>query len=121
MKCFQLKLKSKNRLTDPVFMAQVPIMPSMFLVNLHGANLGLLQKEGDSSLLLITDNDGFIERYLPYYQERFEVTEFGDDYVVPYGYEVVYGSVKFDNEAETSEQLEAAENELLEEIIIIQN
>ncbi len=107
MKCFLLKCKSRNRHTDPVFLAQVPIMPSMHLVHLQGQNLGLLKKEEDPNLLLITDSDAFMERYEKYYQERFEMEEMPEDFVVPYGYEVVYGQVKFDNEEEAEEETEA--------------
>ena len=109
MKCFQLQLKSKNRLTDSLFIAQVPIMPSLYLVNQQGHNLALLKQGDDPSLLLITDSDAFLERYLDYYQERFTIEEKSEDFVVPHGFEVVYGSMKFENETASEESLEPEE------------
>lgn len=115
MKCFQLHLKSKNRLTDPLFIAKVPLMPNLYLVELKGQKLAILKAEDNPKLLLITDSAAFLERYLDYYQERFTVEEMPEDYVVPAGFEVVYGAMKFDNENEEVKDLEHKGSALIEE------
>lgn len=103
MKCLQLKSKSLVKLSDPVFLAKVPIIPNQYLFTRLNYNLGILKADDNSPLLLITDNDEFLQKYKGYYQERFAVEEKDDSFVVPANYEVVYGSVKFENEASTSE------------------
>jgi hypothetical protein len=115
MKCFQLQLKSKNRLTDPLFMAQVPLMPNLYLVELKGHKLALLKADNNPTLLLITDSNAFLERYLDYYNERFTVEEMPEDFVVPGSFEVVYGAMKFDNESEEVKDLEPASGQVIEE------
>lgn len=116
MKCLQLKSKSTIKLSDPVYLAKVPIIPNQYLFNKLNYNLGILKADDNSPLLLITDNEEFLQKYKGYYQERFAVEEKGDSYVVPANYEVVYGSVKFENETKASEdeELEAFNNEKAE-------
>ena len=101
MKCLQLTSKSLIRKSDPVFLAKAPIMPHQYLFKNQGYNLGVLQAENKKPLLLITDYIPFLEQFREYYEQRFEVEEMGEDFVVPAHYEVVYGSVSFDNETDT--------------------
>lgn len=99
MQCYRLTNRSKNRFSDGLFLARVPLMPNKYLLE-QGYSLGLMQAGPEEPLLLITDADAFWNRFQNYYQERFELEQMPEDYVVPASYEVVYGAIKFDNEEE---------------------
>lgn len=95
-------------------MAKVPIIPNQYLYNQLNYNLGLLKSSESDTLLLITDNDAFLEKYREYYEDRFQVEEQDDSFVVPSDFEVVYGLVTFDNEEEPAEEDEELEDEKAE-------
>jgi len=110
MKCLELKPKTGLIPTDYRFLAKIPFLPSRYLWENEGANLALLASEKVDTLLVITDNEGFLKRYRSYYAERFEVSEHGDDYRVAGHFETIHGKVRFDNEPEDLEE-DGAESE----------
>lgn len=101
MKCFELKFKRRGRLSDPIFMAKLPIMSNKYLIEKLDKDIGLLKKDdNEDTLMLVSENNLFIEQYSNYYKERFEMTEMPSDFIMPYEYKVIFGKVKFDNENE---------------------
>jgi hypothetical protein len=114
MKCLILRPKSKLRLSDATFLAKAPLLPNQRLFQNEGFNLGLLQSDAESPLLLISDHEDFLKQYRNYYEERFEVEEKGEDFVVPSAYQVIFGKVQFDNET-PEEPADELEEELEEE------
>ncbi len=114
MKCLELNPKRSIIQTDHQFIAKIPLMPNRYLWEKEGANLGLLASEKRSTLLVISDNDDFLKRYRAYYDQRFEVTEHGDDLAVDADFKVVFGVVHFDGETEDTVLEEETVDELEE-------
>lgn len=107
MKCLELKPKRSLIQTDHRFIAKIPLLPNRYLWETKGESLGLFASEKRDTLLVITDNERFLEQYTPYYKERFEVIEHGDDYSVAADFETIFGAVRFAHgEIETVEDLE---------------
>jgi hypothetical protein len=106
MKCIKLTAKTTNRHQSAEYLAKLPIIPSLYMVTKQGKNIGLLAKEDENELLLISDSQEFLERYQNYYEARFKKEEMPEDYIVPAGYAVVFGKISFDNEAEPDESLD---------------
>lgn len=121
MKCLELKPKRGLIKTDHCFIAKIPLLPNRYLWELQGESLGLFASEKRDTLLVITDNERFLKQYTPYYKERFEVIEHGDDYSVASDFETIYGLVRFahgeiDHSENTDEELdEEMEEETLDE------
>lgn len=114
MKCLELKPKRSLIKTDHRFIAKIPLLPSRYLWERMGANLGLLASEKRDTLLIISDNESWLKRYTKYYQERFEVIEHGDDFSVDADFEVVFGAVHFDSEVIVDDDEDASEEEEME-------
>ena len=110
MKCLELKPKRSIIKTDHRFIAKVPLMPNRFLWEKQGANLALLASDKRDTLLVITDNDAFLNRYKNYYTDRFDVAEHDDSFSVDMDFETIFGQVVFDGE--TAEDAEVEDEEL---------
>jgi hypothetical protein len=105
MNCLELKPKRGLIKTDHRFLAKIPLLPNRYLWELQDASLALMASEKRETLLIVTDNERFLEQYRKYYQERFEVTEHGDDYSVASDFETIYGQVRFSHgEIERAEE-----------------
>lgn len=71
------KLSPKNRLykVDQSFLAKAPLLPNRYLWEKKGVQLALFQASETEDLYLASDYEPFLNQYLGYYQERFELSE----------------------------------------------
>jgi hypothetical protein len=106
MRCIELRPKRSMIKTDHRFIAKIPLMPNRYLWETEGFSLAVLGSEKSDAILVISDNESFLKRYLSYYKERFEISEHNDDYKVPADFDTYYGSVAFSNESADIENAE---------------
>lgn len=115
MKCLELKPKRSMIKTDHRFIAKVPLMPNRYLWEKLGANLALMASDKRETLLVITDNDAFLNRYKNYYAERFDMSEHDDSYSVDADFETIFGKVAFDSEVTVEVEVDDEELDSEEE------
>lgn len=104
MKCLELKPRRSLIKTDHRFIAKIPLLPSKYIWETKGDSLGLLASEKRDTLLIISDNESWLNRYKAYYAERFDMAEHGDDFSVDSDFETIFGSVKFSGAEDEMEE-----------------
>lgn len=74
MTYYSLSSKSKNRYTDPAFIAKAPLVANRYLI-IRGAQIAVIRHRESGDLILASDHPQFIERYRNYYEHRFDMQE----------------------------------------------
>lgn len=92
MHWLKLEPKKTNTPQQHEFMATLPLLPNKYLYQQKCYTLALFKAEGEGpAYFLKTDNHSFFKAYLPYYRQRFVVTEFENGFEPDAGMEMLSG------------------------------
>ncbi len=116
MKHILLKPKRSIIPSDHTFLAKVPLIPNQYIWKNKQGKLALLKAKNGNHLLLLTNQEGFLEQYNKYYQLYFDTEELEpapnlDTFDLVYGEHGISQAFEEDLESEDEEENDDLEDD----------